>query len=84
MSDTSELYATSINRWCSHIAREFRGVGGQFDKLEGRLADGVWSREFDLTASQLGMAEQELRSLAGEVQRLRQAFIRKQPLIAAE
>ena len=83
MSD-AEYYASNINRLCTNLAFELRHVGGYFDKLEGRLEDGVWSRDFDLTAQQLGSAEQELRTLAGEFQRLRLEFVQRQPLIAAE
>lgn len=84
MSDMSEAHASNINRLCSNLAYELRRVGGYFDNLEGMLADGVWSRDLDMTAQQLGAAEQQLRTLAAEIQRLRVEFIQRQPMIAAE
>ena len=83
MSD-AEHYAQNINRLATNLAFELRRFGGYFDQLEGRLSDFAWSREFDLTASDLGEAEKELRVLADEIGRLRSEFIRNQPLVAAE
>ena len=83
MSD-SDHYAHCIKRLTDNLAYELRSVGGYFDKLEGRLADGVWSREFDMTASSLGSAEAELRTLANEISNLRKQFLQNVPLVAAE
>lgn len=81
MSD-ADHYASNIKTRCTNLAWELRHVGGDFDKLEGRIMDGQWSREFDVTASSLTQAEQELRALANEIARLRMEFLSNIPVAA--
>ena len=81
MSDPDH-FASVIKRRVNDLAWNLRRIGGDFDNLEGRIMDGQWSREFDLTAADLKHAETELRSLADAIKSLRERFLHNMPQAA--